>query len=90
MPPQYRFDAAPGFFDKQRAASITLQLQLGAVLSRLADDPVPDTAELRALGLRDPRLPGAYTVSFHNGDALLTYQVREDLEVIRLIDLIWV
>jgi hypothetical protein len=65
-------------------------LQLGAVLSRLADDPVPDTVELRALRLRDPRLPGGFTVSFHNGDALLTYQVREDLRVIRLIDLVWV
>jgi hypothetical protein len=90
MPPPCRFDAAPGFFDKQRAASIGLQLQLGAVLSRLADDPVPDTIELRAHALRDPRLPGGYTVAFHNNDALLTYQVREDLNAIILIDLIWV
>jgi mRNA-degrading endonuclease YafQ of YafQ-DinJ toxin-antitoxin module len=89
MPPTYRFDAAPGFFDKQRAAAIGLQLQLGAVLSRLAEDPVPDTIELRAHRLRDPRVPGGYTVSFHNNDALLTYQVREDLQVIRLLDLIW-
>jgi hypothetical protein len=90
MPPSYSFDAAPGFFDKQRDASIGLQLQLGAVLSRLADDPVPDTVELRALPLRDPRLPGGYTVIFHDGDALLTYQVREDLKVVRLIDLTWI
>jgi hypothetical protein len=90
MPPSYRFDAAPGFYDKQRAASIGLQLQLGAVLSRLAEDPVPDTIELRAHALRDPRLPGGYTVAFYNNDALLTYQVREVLKAIILVDLIWV
>jgi hypothetical protein len=90
MPPLYRFDPAPGFFDKQRDASISLQLKLGAVLSRLADDPVPDTVELRALRLRDLRLPGGYTVTFDDGNAMLTYQVWEDLKVITLIDLTWI
>jgi len=28
-------------------------------------------------------------VTFDDGDAMLTYQVREDLVAIRLIDLIW-
>jgi hypothetical protein len=91
MPPLYRFiPPAEGFYDKQRDASISLQLKLAEVLSRLAEDPVPDTVELRALRLRDPRLPGGYTVTFDNGDALLTYQVREDLRAIRLVDLTWV
>jgi hypothetical protein len=29
-------------------------------------------------------------VTFDDGDAMLTYQVREDLRAIILIDLIWV
>jgi hypothetical protein len=90
MPPPYRFDYAPGFFDKQRDASIDLQLKLGSVLSKLANDPTPDTEELRALPLIDRRLPNGFTVTFNDGDAMLTYQVREDLGAIRLIDLIWV
>ena len=90
MPPPYKFDYAPGFFDKQRDASIDLQLKLGSVLSGLANDPTPDTEELRALPLIDRRLPNGFTVTFDDGDAMLTYQVREDLGAIRLIDLIWV
>jgi hypothetical protein len=90
MPPPYKFDAAPGFFDKQRDASITLQLKLGSVQNALAADPIPDTQELRALPLKDERLPGGFTVTFDDGDAMLTYQVREDSRVIMLIDLIWV
>jgi hypothetical protein len=90
MPPPYKFDYAPGFFDKQRDASITLQLKLGSVLSALAVDPTPDTDELRALPLKDRWLPDAYTVTFNDGDAMLTYQVREDFRAIRIIDLIWV
>ena len=90
MPPPYKFDYAPGFFDKQRDASIDLQLKLGSVLSKLANDPTPDTEELRALPLIDRRLPNGFTVTFDDGDAMLTYQVREDLGAIRLIDLIWV
>jgi hypothetical protein len=90
MPPPYKFDYAPGFFDKQRDASIYLQLKLGSVLSRLANDPTPDTEELRSLPLIDRRLPNGFTVTFGDGDAMLTYQVREDLGAIRLIDLIWV
>jgi hypothetical protein len=90
MPPPYKFDYAPGFFDKQRDASIYLQLKLGSVLSRLANDPTPDTEELRALPLIDRRLPNGFTVTFDDGNAMLTYQVREDLGAIRLIDLIWV
>jgi len=65
MPPPYKFgDPAPGFFDKQRDASIDLQLKLGSVLSMLAADPVPDTEELRALPLMDRRLPDGFTVTF--------------------------
>lgn len=90
MPPPYKFDPGPGFFDKQRDASIGLQLKLGSVLSRLAVDPTPDTEELHALPLMDRRLPNGFTVTFDDGDAMLTYQVREDLGAIRLIDLIWV
>jgi hypothetical protein len=91
MPPPYKFgNPAPGFFDKLRDASICLQLKLGSVLSKLARDPVPDTEELRALPLIDQRLPGGFTVTFDDGDAMLTYQVREDLRAIILIDLIWV
>lgn len=90
MPPPYKFDYAPGFFDKQRDASIYLQLKLGSVLSRLANDPTPDTEELRALPLIDRRLPNGFTVTFDDGNAMLTYQVRGDLGAIRLIDLIWV
>jgi hypothetical protein len=90
MPPPYRFDYAPGFFDKQRDASIGLQLKLGSVLGKLASDPIPDTEELRALPLIDRRLPHGFTVTFNDGDAMLTYQVREDLGAIRLIDLIWI
>jgi hypothetical protein len=90
MPPPYKFDAAPGFFDKQRDASITLQLKLGSVQSALADDPMPDTEELRALPLKDERLPGGFTVTFDDGDAMLTYQVREESRVIVLIDLMWI
>jgi len=90
MPPPYKFDYAPGFFDKQRDASIYLQLKLGSVLSRLANDPTPNNEELRALPLIDRRLPNGLTVTFDDGNAMLTYQVREDLGAIRLIDLIWV
>jgi len=91
MPPPYKFGPpAPGFFDKQRDASISLQLKLGSVLDKLAVDPVPDTPELRARPLIDPRVPGGYTVTFDDGDAMLTYQVREDLRAVILIDLIWV
>jgi hypothetical protein len=90
MPPPYKFDDAPGFFDKQRDASISLQLKLGSVLSQLANDPTPDTEELRALPLIDRRLPNGFTVTFDDGDAMLTYQVREDIGAIRLIDLIWI
>jgi len=86
MPPPYKFgDPAPGFFDKQRDASIDLQLKLGSVLSMLAADPVPDTEELRALPLMDRRLPDGFTVTFDDGDAMLTYQVREDLWAIILL-----
>jgi hypothetical protein len=91
MPPPYKFgNPAPGFFDKQRAASINLQLKLGSVLSQLAQDPVPDTGELRALPLIDHRLANGFTVTFDDGDAMLIYQVREDLRAIILIDLLWV
>jgi mRNA-degrading endonuclease YafQ of YafQ-DinJ toxin-antitoxin module len=90
-PPPYKFgDPAPGFFDKQRVATISLQLKLGSVLSQLAQDPMPDTEELRALPLIDHRLANGYTVTFDDGDAMLIYQVREDLRAIILIDLIWV
>jgi hypothetical protein len=91
MPQPYRFgEPAPGFFDKQRDASIDLQLKLGTLLSRLADDPKPDTEELRARPLIDRRVPDGYTVTFDDGDAMLIYQVREDLRAIILIDLMWV
>jgi hypothetical protein len=63
---------------------------LGSVLSQLANDPMPDTEELRALPLIDRRLPNGFTVTFDDGDAMLTYQVREDIGAIRLIDLIWI
>lgn len=89
MPPPYRFVYAPGFADKQRDAPIGLQLELGSVLSTLAGDPVPDTKELRALPLKDPRLRNAFTVTFADGDAMLTYLVVRSDRVIGLIDLIW-
>jgi len=91
MPPPYKFgDPAPGFFAKQRAASISLQLKLGSVLNQLAQDPMPDTEELRALPLIDYRLANGYTVTFDDGDAMLIYQVREEVRAIRIIDLIWI
>jgi hypothetical protein len=90
MPPPYKFDHAPGFGDKLRDASIDLQLKLGSVLGKLANDPVPDSEELRARPLIDRRLHGGFTVTFDDGDAMLIYQVREDLRAVRLIDLMWI
>jgi hypothetical protein len=40
--------------------------------------------------LKDRWLPDAFTVTFNDGDAMLTYQIREDFQAIRIIDLIWV
>jgi hypothetical protein len=89
MPPPYKFVYAPGFADKQRDASIDLQLELGLVLRTLARDPVPDTKELRALPLKDSRIRNAFTVTFADGDAMLTNQILRVYRIIGLVDLIW-